>query len=313
MTPPASSARTLDNLRKEAKRWLRALRSGEASARRRLESAHPAAPATPTLRDVQHALALERGFEGWTDLKRSASQDTSAPENAGPIRTAEFESDRPYGPWASRGSDVWDAIFAARAGDVASLRGLLERDVNLSKYSEPLHFAVREGHAEAVQVLLDAGADPDVAGSDREPLIVVARDRGHEAVAALLENVRSRRVPQRTRLERRSRPRHSRGGRGEPGCGASAGCSTTTRRWRTERSKRSNAVAPGGRSVGSRRIRLLVERGANIQALHGHGPADDEGYAPVDFHPIDLALFWRRPGRFRYRSRCCWNWEPSTI
>jgi uncharacterized protein len=52
---------TLDNLRKTAKRWLRALRANEAEARARLARAYPGAPDEPGLRDVQHALARERG------------------------------------------------------------------------------------------------------------------------------------------------------------------------------------------------------------------------------------------------------------
>ena len=53
---------TLDNSRKAAKRWLRALREGDRDAFERLRRAYPDAPATPVLRDVQHALARERGI-----------------------------------------------------------------------------------------------------------------------------------------------------------------------------------------------------------------------------------------------------------
>ena len=65
---------SLDNLRKEAKRWLRALSEQDATARARLEQAYPKAPANPVLRDVQHALARERGFESWVALKASLEQ-----------------------------------------------------------------------------------------------------------------------------------------------------------------------------------------------------------------------------------------------
>src|SRR5215207_8091898 len=60
-----TSATSLENLRKEAKRWLKALRAGDAGARARLDRAYPGAPRDPVLRDVQHALAREYGQENW--------------------------------------------------------------------------------------------------------------------------------------------------------------------------------------------------------------------------------------------------------
>ena len=81
---------TLENLKREAKRWLRALREnvGDAGreARSRLDAAFPAASAIPTLRDIQHALALEYGFDGWTALRArlTAARDTSAVDDSVP-------------------------------------------------------------------------------------------------------------------------------------------------------------------------------------------------------------------------------------
>jgi len=63
--------RSLDSLKKEAKRWLDALRANVADARARLERALPELQSTPTLRDVQHALAREHGFPGWAALKEA--------------------------------------------------------------------------------------------------------------------------------------------------------------------------------------------------------------------------------------------------
>jgi hypothetical protein len=60
---------TLDNLKKEAKRWLKALRAKAGEARARFHRAFPDAPDSPTLRDVQHALAVEYGLPGWPALK----------------------------------------------------------------------------------------------------------------------------------------------------------------------------------------------------------------------------------------------------
>lgn len=73
--------RSLESLRKEAKRWLKAIQENDAGARARLDRALESAPAEPTLRDVQHALALEMGFAGWAALKRAL---TAAPSPASP-------------------------------------------------------------------------------------------------------------------------------------------------------------------------------------------------------------------------------------
>jgi len=64
-----SVRRNLESLKKEAKRWLDALQAGDTDARERLRQAYPDAPADPGLRDVQHALAREHGFAGWSALK----------------------------------------------------------------------------------------------------------------------------------------------------------------------------------------------------------------------------------------------------
>lgn len=68
----------MDALRKQAKRWLRALRGGDADARARLERAYPAAPPQPVLRDVQHALARDYGYESWLHLKRAHEETARA-------------------------------------------------------------------------------------------------------------------------------------------------------------------------------------------------------------------------------------------
>ena len=58
------------------------------------------------------------------------------------------------------------------------------------------------------------------------------------------------------------------------------------------------AVAASAREAAS----LLLDRGADIHALHGAGARSERGYAAVDFQPIDLALwngpFWGIRGDF---------------
>ncbi len=82
-----TSATTLDNLRREARRWLKALRENESKARQRFELAYPKHTGAPVLRDVQHALAREHGFENWKAMKLAVqlgarSRTTKAYEQA---------------------------------------------------------------------------------------------------------------------------------------------------------------------------------------------------------------------------------------
>lgn len=81
-------ATTLDNLRKEAKRWFKALRENDLEARERFQRAYPKASGNPVLRHVQHALAREYGLENWKELKL-AVQKTSV--EAATVRDAQTE------------------------------------------------------------------------------------------------------------------------------------------------------------------------------------------------------------------------------
>jgi hypothetical protein len=84
--------RSLDSLKKEAKRWLDALRANVADARARLARAIPTAPAKPTLRDVQHALAREHGFPGWAALKRALEQTVASSRETGAKALAHYQA-----------------------------------------------------------------------------------------------------------------------------------------------------------------------------------------------------------------------------
>ncbi|HET9262693.1 MAG TPA: hypothetical protein VFO14_06590 [Vicinamibacterales bacterium] len=84
--------RNLESLKKEAKRWRDALRAGDTDARARLERAVPGAPVTPTLREMQHALAHEHGFPGWAAMKQAVEQTLAADPDAGATALARYEA-----------------------------------------------------------------------------------------------------------------------------------------------------------------------------------------------------------------------------
>src|SRR6516165_10661723 len=75
MSDKIARRRSLESLKKEAKRWFDALRRNVPEARTRFERAISDAPLKPTLRDVQLAMAREHGFSGWTELKRRLTAD----------------------------------------------------------------------------------------------------------------------------------------------------------------------------------------------------------------------------------------------
>ena len=75
MPGPITPRTTLDHLKREAKRWLKALQARERDAVERFRRVLPAIPSPPTLRDVQRALALEHGLPGWTALKNRIASD----------------------------------------------------------------------------------------------------------------------------------------------------------------------------------------------------------------------------------------------
>jgi ankyrin repeat protein len=145
-------------------------------------------PELERLRDAQRALAAEYGFTSW-DALRSHVESVAGHASSSMIKPPELES--------HEGGFIWNALRASDQGDVATLRSLIDRDPTLSRaefwYTPAIHFAVREGHEDAVRLLLDAGADPEWNGLHDGSLIVMARERGHAEVARLLEEARDRR------------------------------------------------------------------------------------------------------------------------
>jgi uncharacterized protein len=173
---------TLDNLRKSARRWLKALRDGDINAIDRLRRAYPRAPATPTLRDVQHALARERGFQDWKVLKARAEAPREeaglpallAAADRGDAAAVATILDKEPGIISQRGAlpghtGLRTALhFGVHFEPV--VRELLARgaDPNIRDDGDnafPLHFAAERGELEIVKLLVEHGADPVGAGT----------------------------------------------------------------------------------------------------------------------------------------------------
>ena len=92
------------------------------------------------------------------------------------------------------GEAAWSLFKAGAAGDLAAIAALLDEDPRLVNalhwYAQPVHMAARHGHADAVQLLLDRGADPglNIFSSTWANLLEGARERGFDDVAEVVEN-----------------------------------------------------------------------------------------------------------------------------
>lgn len=145
---------TLDDLKKEAKRWLEAIRAGDADARARLRAIDPNAPDRLGLRDIQRAIALEHGQPGWVRLK--AAMANLRPVHDEGTRTAALQA----------------LLAAAKHGDVSRVTTILDAHPDIvserglvrghSGQRTALHFALNGPHEAVVRCLLERGADPNV-------------------------------------------------------------------------------------------------------------------------------------------------------
>ena len=145
------------NSKRQAKELLDAFfHSGNAKALSEVQAHYRGAKAdTFALHDAQLVIAHTLpGFDSWPQLKALCRGPDRAEHPDKPRRTRITGS-------APRRRDT---IVAWSSGDIATLRRLLERHPRIAGaeywYAPAVHFAAREGHVEAVRLLLDAGADP---------------------------------------------------------------------------------------------------------------------------------------------------------
>ena len=95
-----------------------------------------------------------------------------------------------------------DIFEQAIAGDSDGITALLDADPSLvharNKHDRtPLHYAAREGHADDVRLLLEAGAEPDVVIYPNKEITLprtLAEARGHDDVVAVIDAFRASRA-----------------------------------------------------------------------------------------------------------------------
>jgi hypothetical protein len=103
-----------------------------------------------------------------------------------------------HGGASSTTTDVWEMLTVCRNGDLDRVRQLIAHCPELStcqfNYTPPLHFAVREGHLSIVRELLAHRAlDPTYKTYPfGDSFLTMARDRGYEEIARLLEDTIAR-------------------------------------------------------------------------------------------------------------------------
>ena len=179
MTRQLSPKSSVALLKQDAKRWLRALQQQDPSAVARLCSAWHTAPDNPTLRDVQHALALEYGLPDWKavlvaldDLELDRQQHA---ERVEAVLRHGWDGDAARARRiVARYPEVRrDNLFVAAAcGAVDDVRRSLANDAvaatrtdSVRGWTALLHVAYGrldgEHAVEISTMLLDAGADPN--------------------------------------------------------------------------------------------------------------------------------------------------------
>jgi len=182
MTRKLTPRSSLETFKREAKRWLAALRENDPAARARLVRAHPTAPPNPGLRDVQLALAREYGFPGWMALRSELASRHDSARPAGHV------------------TPLQELLLAAAQGDAGRVREALKAHPGIvSERGElpghtgkrsALHFAMNSLNETVVEVLLEHGADPNARdeGDNAMPLHFAAEREHLGIVRRLIES-----------------------------------------------------------------------------------------------------------------------------
>lgn len=153
--PRALTPRTnLDALRKEAKRWHKAIAAGDPDATARYAAA-PGPRSNPKLREVQRALAGEYGFASWAALKQEIEDRARSHAE----RVALFLEKSAHRYSVAPGTETWGNYERDAPARGARAARLLARHPGIARDS--LHTAVAAGDLDLVRDFLQK--DPALA------------------------------------------------------------------------------------------------------------------------------------------------------
>ncbi len=165
MTRQLTARSRLETLRKEAKRWLKALRAQDAKAHERLRRAYPSASAQPGLRDVQHALALEHGIANWTALKTHVAEIALANSSREDL-VGEFLEHASLHYGVRPGTTEWDRLYYDHPSRWEYAARILRRHPDIA--SAGIHAAAVCGNLAEVERILAARPDAATEKGGRE-------------------------------------------------------------------------------------------------------------------------------------------------
>lgn len=285
---------SLEQLRKQAKDLLRDARAGDASALARLATTERAPGVRTTLSDAQLAIAREFGFPSWPKLVHHVETVTGGGFVLRPlIRPVELATGRRW-KFADGGEAQADEVFAmfvaARDGDVAAVKHLVTRTPSLAtveyNYTPPIHFAVREGHRDVAEFLLDCGADVAYRSYPfQESLLTFAQDRGHDELAELLRG----RLTRRFAVAAGTQTIIEAADRGDL-AGVEAELARDPALARASNDTGDTPLHHAAKNGHLRVVRALLAAGANVDAVRG------DGYRPVHCALMPNWFFEVRPG-----------------
>ena len=155
-----------------------------ASERRRLLDAEPADEAATDQNDPPEEATASSQAEGEDDAEEEDEEDTEDDEDQAQAQQNQGSDRIPGGATQSTGGTTGSAQTGSQATErPLSYNDLVGREGGLA----PLHYAAREGYAEASVILLEANADVNQSSGDgTTPLLISVVNGNYDVAAGLL-------------------------------------------------------------------------------------------------------------------------------